>query len=230
MKEIVSGLYTFEGLILGHVYAIKDKDGLTIIDAGLASSTPKILKQLAEGGYAPSDVKRILVTHAHYDHVYGLPALQKATGAEVISSSTEKPIVEGKQPTELPPRESLSFIGKLMQPRGTQFMPAVAVSRTLEDGEVMDVFGGLQAIATPGHTRGQLSFWQPLRRILITGDALFNLPSLRLPLAAFTQDMREAKRSIAKLAKLQPEVICFGHGEPMLKDSAKRLSDFSTSL
>jgi metallo-beta-lactamase class B len=117
MKQIVDGLYTFEGLMLGRVYAIADKDGLTIIDAGLSQSAPKIFKQLAANGFSPTDVKRILITHAHSDHVYGLPALQSASGAEVICSSIEKPIVEGKSPCEYAPRESLSFIGKMMQPR-----------------------------------------------------------------------------------------------------------------
>jgi glyoxylase-like metal-dependent hydrolase (beta-lactamase superfamily II) len=109
-------------------------------------------------------------------------------------------------------------------------MPAVAVSKTVEEGDRVDVLGGMEVVSTPGHTRGQIAFWQASRRILIAGDTMMNLPSLRLPFSAFTQNMHEAKRSIAKLAQLQPDVICFGHGEPMLNDSARRLNDFSATL
>ena len=70
-------------------YLLIDPDGLTLIDAGLPGSHKKILRYMAGLGYAPGDLKRILITHADYDHVGGLARSKKATGARVYASPVE---------------------------------------------------------------------------------------------------------------------------------------------
>ena len=62
MQEIIPGVYGFSGLVSGRVYAIKDPDGLTLIDTGLALAPARILRQLASAGYQPTDIRRILIT------------------------------------------------------------------------------------------------------------------------------------------------------------------------
>jgi glyoxylase-like metal-dependent hydrolase (beta-lactamase superfamily II) len=216
MKRILPRLHAFTGLILGHAYLIGDDDGLTIVDASLGSATPKIVSQLRAAGYRPGDVKRILVTHAHIDHVGGLPALKQATGAQVICSTIERPYTEGTTPT-------LRKGGK-----PAQVMAGTPVDRTVDEGDVLaDVFGGLHVVATPGHTRGQVAFWQPDQRILICGDTMMNVFGLRLPFDAFTADMAEARRSVAKVARLEPRVVCFGHGPVLMDDAAQKVSEFA---
>jgi glyoxylase-like metal-dependent hydrolase (beta-lactamase superfamily II) len=105
------------------------------------------------------------------------------------------------------------------------FIPKPAtVNRVLKDGEILpEILGGLQVVATPGHAPGHLAFWHPERKILFCGDVLFNWPNLRLPFAPLTVDMTENKRSIAKIAALEPEIVCFGHGRPLVKNAAARL-------
>jgi glyoxylase-like metal-dependent hydrolase (beta-lactamase superfamily II) len=216
MKRILPRLHAFTGLILGHVYLIGDDDGLTIVDAGLGSATPKIVSQLRAAGYRPGDVKRILVTHAHIDHVGGLPELSAATGAQVVCSTIEKPFTEGKQPL-------VRKGGKA----GTT-MKGTPVDRMVDDGEVLtEVLGGLHVVATPGHSPGQIAFWQPQLGVLICGDTMMNLFGLRLPFDAFTADMAEARRSVAKVARLEPRVVCFGHGSVLMDDAAQKVSEFA---
>ena len=70
-------------------YLLIDPDGLTLIDAGLPGSHKKILRYMAGLGCAPGDLKRILITHADFDHVGGLAPLKKATGARVYASPVE---------------------------------------------------------------------------------------------------------------------------------------------
>lgn len=230
MREIVPDIFMFSNLLVGRVYAITDPDGLTIIDAGMARAADRILAQLATAGYQPGDVKRILVTHAHPDHVGGLPALQARTGAAVIASRLETPIVEGRAAQQYVPLARLKPLDRLMRggrEAGTT-LPSTPVSRALEDGELLpEVMGGLQAILTPGHTPGHTAFWQPQRRVLFCGDALMHFFRLSGPFQAFSSDLAAIGPSIRTIADLQPEVVCFGHGAPLLQDAPRLLQEFA---
>jgi glyoxylase-like metal-dependent hydrolase (beta-lactamase superfamily II) len=81
MKQIVPGVYRLSGMIAGNVYLIDDPDGITLIDASIPPSGKKILKHIANLGRPASAIKRILITHAHPDHVGGLPELRRHTDA-----------------------------------------------------------------------------------------------------------------------------------------------------
>ena len=235
MTEIAPKVHTLDGLLAGRAYLIEDSDGLTIIDTSIGSAGKKILKRVARLGYQPSDIKRILITHAHPDHVGGLPLIHAESGAKVYTSAHEKPVVQGEEAPVLPPKESLSGIGKYIQPKMGK-LKGVPVDRVLEDGEILEeVLGGLQVIATPGHSSGHLSFWQPEQRILFCGDVIFRIGGItfnkmRLPVAMVSWNMEENIRSIQKLADLQPNIMLFGHGKPMTNNTAAQLSAFANKL
>ncbi len=231
MKQIIPGLYTFTSLLIGRVYATEDADGLTLIDTGITSAAPKILRQLEQAGRAGS-VRRIIITHAHPDHVRGLPELKRVTAAEVIASYVERPYVEGKLPVPSAPKESLRGLDRLMA-SPPQAIPGTPVDREVGDGDIIaESFGGLKVIFTPGHSPGHISLWQPEKKVLISGDVLMYpaLFGLRLPFAAFTVDMDENRRSVQRIAALKPEVICFGHGKPMLENAAASLEAFALKV
>jgi glyoxylase-like metal-dependent hydrolase (beta-lactamase superfamily II) len=97
------------------------------------------------------------------------------------------------------------------------------------EGDVLpEVMGGLHVISTPGHAPDHISFWQPERKLLITGDAMMRMfGRVRLPYAAFTVDMDEDKRSIAKLAGFDAEIVCFGHGVPITRNAAEVIRGFA---
>jgi glyoxylase-like metal-dependent hydrolase (beta-lactamase superfamily II) len=222
VKTILPGLSTFTGLMVGRVYCIEDADGLTIIDASLASAGDKILKQVQGMGRQPADIKRILITHAHPDHVGALPLLKKRTGAQVMASAQEKPVIEGKEPIPRAP-------GRLRPPE--MRYPGTPVDRVLGEGDVLpEVMGGLHVLFTPGHAPGHLSFWQPEKRILICGDVIFHLRNLGLPFSFLTYDVEENKRSIQRLAGLDAAVVCFGHGEPLVENTAQAVRDFAKKI
>ena len=108
MKQIIPGLYTFTGLPVGRVYLIEDPDGLTVIDASIPPAANAIASQIKAMGRALSDVKRILITHAHPDHVGALSVLKAQSGAQVIASAVEQPVIEGRIPVPRVPPEKLS--------------------------------------------------------------------------------------------------------------------------
>ena len=105
------------------------------------------------------------------------------------------------------------------------------VQREVNDGDVLaDVMGGLQVIHVPGHAPGQIALWQPHWRVLICGDAMMNLPKLSLPLEAYTVDMQRARLTVQHLAKLNPTIVCFGHGSPIFLEAAEKIRAFASSI
>jgi glyoxylase-like metal-dependent hydrolase (beta-lactamase superfamily II) len=222
MQHIVPGLHSFTGLVVGRVYLIEDPDGLTLIDSSLPPAADRIIHQLGAMGRKPGDVKRILITHAHPDHVGGLPKLKQATGAQVIASELEKPVIEGKMPV---PRRPSG-----LRPPSTTIKPT-PVDRVVKDGDVLsEVMAGLQVVFTPGHAPGHIAFWQPQQRILFCGDVIFHVAGLRLPFAMLTVDMAENKRSIRRLAGLEASIVCFGHGEPVTQNTAQAIRVFAQKV
>lgn len=222
MKQVAPGIHNFTGLIAGRVYLIKDPDGLTLIDTGMSLAASRIVKQIEGAGHKITDVKRILLTHAHPDHVGGLPELKKLSGAQLVASKIEQPVVEGKEKI---PRRSKGFTLPETTLEGTP------VDRVVEDGDTIDeALDGLQVVFTPGHSPGHIAFWQPDKRILFCGDVLFNTPHLRLPFAIVTVDMDENKRSIKRVAELDASIVCFGHGNPLTKNAAQKIRDFARKV
>lgn len=225
MREIVPNLYWLKGMLVGRVYAIKDADGFTIIDTAVAPAASRIVRAVTAAGYQPSDIKRILITHAHPDHVGGLHRLVAATGAEVWASEQETEVIEGRIPVPSAKRSDLRGLNKLAKPPTVYVKPPTKVSRVIGDGDMLPVFGGLTVVATPGHAPGHLSYWHPEHRLVITGDVVFHLLNrLTLPFAFLTADMTVNRQSLRKLIALGPEIACFGHGQPIMTGASAALS------
>ncbi len=202
-----------------NLYLIVDEDGLTLIDAGFGRNGGKALRAITELGYAPQDLKRILITHCDGDHVGGVKALKARTGARTYASPAEAAAMAAGHSSREMRQDTLG--GRLFRVVGFlfAFVPAPA-DETLSDGMVLPVSGGLRVISTPGHTPGHMSFYAPAEGILFSGDSIITQGGkLHISSGANTWDEMKAVESARVQAALGATIICSGHG-PVIRDAA----------
>ena len=217
--EIIPNVHLIPNIV-ANPYLLIDPDGLTLIDAGLPGSHKKILRYLAGLGYEPADLKRILITHADFDHIGGLVALKAATGARVYASPVEaKAMAEGHASRPLKPRRRLTKL--LFDVMAGLFKPArIQADELLSDGQILPVLGGLRVVETLGHTPGHISLYAPSAGILFCGDSIVSEEAgLRGSRGANNWDQVKADESVRKQAALGARILCSGHG-PVVKDAA----------
>jgi glyoxylase-like metal-dependent hydrolase (beta-lactamase superfamily II) len=228
MRQVVSDVYLMEGLHGANVYLLLSNEGLTLVDSGMAGDADPIVTQLQEAGYPLSQLRSIVLTHAHVDHVGSAAQLARRTGAQVLAHRADVPYIEHTQsmPAASPLRRLMNWLSTRLLFRAS----ACQVDRPLEEGDTIEALGGMQVIHTPGHTPGSICLYQPERHILFCGDALFNAnpltgsPGLRLPLPSVTLDGAQARQSVAKLSALDIDVLCCGHGEAILSGAGDQIA------
>lgn len=127
-------------------YLVKTSAGAILLDGTMAENAAAVEANIAAAGVKLSDVKWLLVSHAHFDHVGADAALKAATGARLAAGAADVTALA----SGFPPGET-SY--------GVIRFPAVAVDRALKDGDTIRLGGTtLTAIATPGHTPGCTSY------------------------------------------------------------------------
>jgi glyoxylase-like metal-dependent hydrolase (beta-lactamase superfamily II) len=162
-----------------------------------------------------------------------LAELVDASRADVVAHRLEVQSLQSAFWREMPRRNNV-FSVVLRAVTGVAYAArpkrAVTITHPVEDGDVLP--GGWVAIHTPGHTPGHLSYWQPTLRVLIAGDALGSQVrgEIRAPIGNYSVDNDLVPASVAKLAALEPDVICFGHGPELIGGAAPALRRLARQL
>jgi glyoxylase-like metal-dependent hydrolase (beta-lactamase superfamily II) len=214
IKQIAQDVHIIHGLV--NVYVLETTDGLAVLDTGFPNSTPKILDGVRALGRQPGDVRHIVLTHAHPDHIGSAAVLKRETGATVWAHPIDAPIIEagtGFRHVEASPGLRNKIVTRLLLGLVTAVEPT-KVDRFIEDGDSPPFLPDLTAIHSPGHCAGQIAFhWRQHGGVLFTADTCVNRSGPKLPIA--TEDIVLARKSLARLSKLDFDMICVMHGHPI---------------
>jgi hydroxyacylglutathione hydrolase len=216
LKQIAEDVYLLDGFPPNavNVYLVGD----VLIDAGTRHAAKRILRQLCG-----RSVSAHALTHAHPDHQGASHAVCETRGIPLWCGEGDAEAVETGNMTG---GEAGSFLNRVIG--AVLSGPPHPVARRLKEG---DVVAGFEVLDTPGHSAGHVSFWRASDRTLICGDVFTNMTpitGLHEPPAIFTPDPARNRESMRRLAELEPELVCFGHGPP-LRNPAK-LKAFTDGL
>jgi glyoxylase-like metal-dependent hydrolase (beta-lactamase superfamily II) len=233
MIQIVAGVYLLSGFLGAGVWGanvyLLVGDDLTLVDAGFFGRADRMLEQIEELGYSSSAINRIIITHHHADHIGSLAALKRATKAEVIAHPADAPYIDGRLPQPGPARPQ--WLSKLLARFSWLWATEpVVVDMQVNDGDELPILGGIKILHTPGHTPGSICLYLRSQKLLIAGDLLAHRFGLRLPARGFTVNITQEILSIHRIASLEFDIICFGHGSPIMHQAHQAVADFADRL
>lgn len=215
--EIVPGIHRVDGVLGCTAYLLVDDD-LTLVDTGLSWNGPRILNYIKRIGGAPKDLARIVLTHGHPDHAGSAAWLRQATGAQVL-------IHRGDTRMDA---DGTRWVHYVSQPvafrRDVPLFHRLPIDGLLKGSTTLPVLGGARVVHTPGHTPGSVCLHLPRLGVLLTGDTLLGHRrwlSRPLPLPGY--DWGRYSESLRVVAGLEFDVLCGGHGIPIVGGASRHL-------
>ena len=202
--KIIGNIYYVGTTAHNSSYLITGPEGHIIIDTIYEETVPSIIKNVEKLGFKPEDIKMIIGTHAHDDHVAGHAAMKEMTNAEVLSSAADKVVVEtGGEGDDVR--------------QGRSWSP-VKVDRVIADGEQIQLGDiTLTAHLTPGHTKGCTTFTMIVEEegkkynVLLLGGVRPAAEPI-LGQANYPEMAKDLVKTFAVLKKLPVDIYLGAHG------------------
>jgi len=207
MRNLAPGVWRLRELPAPtiNIYLAED----VLIDAGRRWDRRRVFGEL-DG----LEISMVALTHVHPDHQGVAKDVCEARGVPLACHADDVDAMEGRRPVQ--EAHASHPVNQLI--RRLWEGPPHPVGRVLQEG---DEVAGFRVVHAPGHARGQVIFFRDSDRVAICGDVIRNmsyataLPGIREPPAIFTVDPAENRRSIRRLAALEPTLILPGHGPPV---------------
>lgn len=234
LRDVAPGIHMVQS---HHVncYLLEDEDGLTLVDAGLPRVWNELGWAVRELGRTPADLKALVLTHAHFDHVGVAAKLVTRLGIPVHAHRRERHLAAHpysyahENPTALYPLRHPRAVPVLasMLAGGAAGVRGVAVTRDLTVGETVPVPGRPRVVFTAGHTYGHCALHVPAADAVLSGDALVTLDPYtgltgpRVVAGAATADAAMALESLAAIAGTGAGTVLPGHGDPWRLGAAR---------
>ncbi|GAK51759.1 hypothetical protein U14_03004 [Candidatus Moduliflexus flocculans] len=223
MRQITSDVYMLEHIGPAPAFLLVSPKGLTLIDTGVPGKINTLIAEIEATQHTLAEVKQIVLTHCHTDHVGNVAEIVKRTQAKVIAHRDDVPYILQQQTLPaLSPLKKLIF-GLVDRVVKTHI---ARVDMPVADGETIDALGGLRVIHVPGHTPGSMALYQSERKIMFFGDTMFNERGLKVSPKIFNVDTAKVKDAAHKLAAHDIEIACFGHGEPFTENAREKIRQF----
>lgn len=226
MQRIRKGVYQLEAAGWVNAYLLEGPRGLTLVDTGHSKAADALGDEIERSGFSLQDLEQVLITHAHFDHVGGAAILLDRKRVKVYAHPHDIPQMKGVLPKETWHRK----FGRWLLGMWFPWKP-LEVLVPLQQGQTLRALPTWQVLHTPGHTAGSLSLYQPTEKILIAGDALANRnDKLSLSPSLYNDDDGAAFASAQRLAALDCDVLCCGHGPVIRTGGALKLQKLVESL
>jgi glyoxylase-like metal-dependent hydrolase (beta-lactamase superfamily II) len=201
-------------------YLVEDGGSVVIVDAGVPSYWGELSAELAAMGRSLGDVRSVLLTHGHSDHI-GFAETARRSGIEIRVHELDAALARSEVPN--PARGIGPFhFGPLLRflvfsaRHGALRIPKIQQVSTFGDGVVLDLPGAPRVIHLPGHTPGSAALHFGGHDALFVGDALatYAVTSGRTgpQVAPFTADPAQAIESLRRIEHLEGPLVLPGHG------------------
>jgi glyoxylase-like metal-dependent hydrolase (beta-lactamase superfamily II) len=224
-RDVAPGIHRVEDAYTNW-YLVEAEDGLTLVDAGVPTSWASLQDALAALGRGPDDLRAVVLTHAHFDHLGFAERARSELGLPVWVHENDAPLAaRPHQYAHERPRSlyfatqvrALPIVAALVRSRAFFPTPVREVQR-YGDG-ALPVPGAPRVVFTPGHTLGHCALHFPDRDAVMAGDAVVMLDPYtarrgpRIVAGAATADSERALRSLDALAATGAGTVLTGHGE-----------------
>jgi glyoxylase-like metal-dependent hydrolase (beta-lactamase superfamily II) len=196
MVEIMEGIHSIDfsesknhGMEL---WFLDCPEGIVLVDTGMGDEVLGMVEaELGSLGKGWGDVKTVLITHRHGDHVRNLAKVKELTGAPVYCQAEEVPAIKEQTGVE---------------PEG------------LAHGATLPHCGGIEVIHVPGHTEGNCCYLLQRRGILIAGDTIFgdDEGNINEPPEKYCLDADQATRELERLLAYDFDALIYTHGKDIL--------------
>jgi glyoxylase-like metal-dependent hydrolase (beta-lactamase superfamily II) len=228
MKRVIDGVHLVP-MGNANAYLIEGQDGLALIDAGFPKKEAAVFAAIRELGRTTDQLKHLILTHGHPDHIGSAAAIVRETGARTYMHQADIPLAETGgpfRPMTPAPGVLRQVLCRVLYDHNERLAP-VAIDEPLIDGKTLPIAGGIDVIHVPGHCSGQVALlWRP-GRMLFAADVFMNVMGLGDPLGF--EDLKEGRASQSKLAGLSFDAVRFGHGSTMTRDAMKCLRKWVTN-
>src|SRR5436190_5140995 len=220
--KITEGLHRV-GPGLVSCYLVEESGGVTIVDAGMPGLWSELLAELAAMGRSLDDVRAVILTHGHSDHIGFAERARRERNIPVSIHEFDAAMARGEEKGgqrgagPIKPLALVRFLWFGIR-HGALRTPTVGVVSTFGDGATLDVPGSPRVILVPGHSPGNSALHVPARDALLVGDAFATESvangSTGPMIAPFSADPAQAVASLDRLEAIEARRVLPGHGQP----------------